>query len=79
MDDGGLTQLFARMDAHLERQDTSLQGILQTLARQNDLMVEMARALLGGQAVLAVLAEIQRSVERVATMTVEVLRRTPER
>jgi hypothetical protein len=52
MDDLTLTQLFARMDAHLARQDdhlarqdAQLQTVLETLARQNAMLVEQSRLL----------------------------------
>jgi hypothetical protein len=52
MEDVTLTQLFARMDAHLagqdahlERQDAQLAAILETLTRQNALMLDMAQLL----------------------------------
>jgi hypothetical protein len=45
MEDVTLTQLFARMDAHLTQQDVSLQAILATLREQNVVLVETARML----------------------------------
>jgi hypothetical protein len=52
MDDVTVTQLFARMDAHLERQDAHLarhdiefRVLHETLAQQNALMLRMAEML----------------------------------
>jgi hypothetical protein len=52
MEDATLTQLFARMDAHLERQDVylarqdaHLSEITETLRHQNALMIDVGRQL----------------------------------
>jgi hypothetical protein len=45
MDDVTLTQLFSRMDAHLERQDVELRVITQTLQQQGALLASIGQVL----------------------------------
>lgn len=68
MEDITLTQLFARMDAHLARQDdhlarqdAELQTVLETLARQNAMLVDQSRLL---QTTAQEVAEIHASAAR---------------
>lgn len=68
MDDVTLTQLFARMDAHLAQQDAylarldaQLAAITEALGRQNALMLDMARVL---QATAQEVAEIHTAASR---------------
>jgi hypothetical protein len=45
MEDVTLTQLFAKMDAHLERQDVYLASTLEVLKEQNVMMQRMSELL----------------------------------
>jgi hypothetical protein len=45
MDDEMVGPLFAKMDAHLERQDVYLAALTETLSRQNVMLVETAQML----------------------------------
>jgi hypothetical protein len=45
MEDVTLTQLFEKMDAHLERQDVHLPAITATLREQNAVLAQMAQML----------------------------------